>query len=322
MQVSALMSDVSFDRLTVSIGSTGSLWQALRLLWEFLTTQILPLSGGAPPEAASLVTGRYCVDINIFGQCSEGEKAAVSGFKASVNGCGGAGSLKFKETYYNANWRWACDIHDECYTKCATAKETCDANIQTDIAQACRTAFPSDLYTVERRFCYGFASLYKDAVSHFGMYFWIMGQKEGCRCCTDCGLEQKECGTQCCQPGEMCCNSRCIRQEQCCADNFIYCAGLCIDPRHRQCCRNAAGEFICGTHQSCCSNGTCCDAGSTCCEKNGVRSCVPLSNQNCNFQCTECGSLQHCCPSAWGSSFGCCLSTEKCDPHDGCVRMF
>jgi hypothetical protein len=119
----------------------------------------------------------------------------------------------------------------------------------------------------------------------------------------------------------MCCEGRCIRQEQCCPGNQIYCAGQCIDPSQRQCCRIAAGEFICAAHQSCCGNGTCCNVGSTCCEKNGARSCVPAGDQNCNFQCTPCLPNQHCCLTPWGSSWGCCESDERCDPILSCVKQ-
>jgi hypothetical protein len=322
MQISAVGNDHPFDALTVSLGSTGSLWEGLRLIGEFLASYIWPFSGGPRPNALPTSMIRPCLPVNDEGACDAGAKVQFSGFTAQANGCGGASGIKVPESFGWARWRWACDTHDRCYSNCSLSKPLCDHNLGKDIAQECRTAYPGLWQTLPRRHCYAYANTYESAVIKLGMPYWLQAQKEGCRCCGSCEPGSTPCGTQCCQVGETCCDGRCIGLEQCCAENQIFCAGQCIDPRYRQCCQNAAGQFICGGHQTCCGNGTCCDAGSTCCEKDGVRSCVPLSNRNCNFQCTECGTLQHCCPSAWGSSFGCCGPTERCDPRHGCVRRF
>ena len=313
------MNDNTFDALTVSLGSTVSLREGLRLIGEFLASQVSPFFGGPPPSAVPASTIRPCLTINDDGLCSAGEKSRLSGFTAEVNGCGAASGKKFAESYGKANWRSACDIHDRCYTNCTTPKQLCDINIEVDIANACRTGYPGQENTVHRRECYSIARDYRNAVLLFGKDAWIQGQKEGCRCCANCESGLGACGTQCCAIGEMCCEGRCVREGQCCPGNQIYCAGQCIDSSQRQCCRIAAGEFICATHQACCGNGTCCNAGSTCCERNGVRSCIPLGDQNCRH-CHPCPSNQQCCLSPWGTSYGCCGPNEKCDPILSCVR--
>ncbi len=323
MQISALRNDNPFDALTLSLSSTGSLREGLNLVGAFLKRQLVQLFGSSRPMAVPASRSRFCLTVKYWdGLCEIGEKTVVPGFTASVNGCGAASGLKFPDHFGSAYWRAACDIHDLCYASCTRPKSICDRDIETDIASACRIAYPGIIFSLPRVFCYGIARAYRAAVSsQFGTNAWIDAQLEACQCCNKCEAGLTGCGSECCEPGEMCCNGRCLRQGQCCSENQIYCAGQCIDPSQRQCCRNAAGEFICATHQSCCGNGTCCNVGSTCCEKNGTRSCVPAGDQNCNFQCTPCLPNQHCCLTPWGSSWGCCESDERCDPIHNCVKQ-
>jgi len=326
MQTSVLTNTDPFDTLTVALGSAVSRWERLRLIGEYLLGQVLPFFGAPPPGAMSPVTIRYCVEVNEDGLCDTGEKSRLSGFTASTNRCGAAAgvtgchipSTGFPEQWENANWGWACDNHDRCYTNCTTPKAVCDINIGADIVSECIKAFPGRQNALKQVLCRAIAFFYAGAVTLCGENAWIHGQKAGCRCCFTCAPGLGACGTQCCQPDEVCCDGQCIRQQQCCTDTETLCAGQCIDSRWRQCCRNAAGEFICATHQTCCGNGTCCDAGSTCCEKDGVRSCIPYGDQNCDLQCHSCPSGHHCCLTPWGTSRGCCLPTEKCDLLLGC----
>lgn len=104
------------------------------------------------------------------------------------NGCGGQNGFASKAVpnrpFGVANFKPACDIHDNCYETCNSVKATCDTNFRTNMRAICDARFPGMLGLPARNACKALAQTYYVFVSSpLGHPFYKKGQEEDCLCC-------------------------------------------------------------------------------------------------------------------------------------------
>jgi hypothetical protein len=106
---------------------------------------------------------------------------------APTNACGPQNDPDLAEAipdaWGSADFRPACNTHDECYAVCNKPRAACDEGILTDLVQACRKAYNSVWLEDELHFCYSAALIYYDFVVRNGETPYSEGQQFGCMCC-------------------------------------------------------------------------------------------------------------------------------------------
>lgn len=127
-----------------------------------------------------------CGKVNSDGACPGFTvKRRRRGYVPRSNGCGGAGITEHivPDSYFDANFRPACDAHDICYTDCNKTQKQCDDKFFYDLMDACKKAYTEWWQLGALATCEGVVHTYYQSVNALGHSFWVAAQEEGCECC-------------------------------------------------------------------------------------------------------------------------------------------
>ena len=177
------MSEHQFDELARRVAASSSRREALRILGKGAIASVSLWLGSGFLRTAK---AQGCGTVDSDGGCPGfGIKRRKSGYVPTSNGCGGAGITEHivPNSYFNANFKPACDAHDICYTDCNKTKERCDDEFYDDLMDACRKAYPSWWEVGALASCEAVVHGYYQSVRTFGHGFWVAAQQEGCECC-------------------------------------------------------------------------------------------------------------------------------------------
>lgn len=84
--------------------------------------------------------------------------------------CGTSWHERFvRDSWGDADFSNACQIHDECYSTCGESKGGCDRQFEAAMEAECRASYPGGgLAYIKRNACIGAANTYAVAVERFG----------------------------------------------------------------------------------------------------------------------------------------------------------
>ena len=117
------------------------------------------------------------------------------GHEASINGCGPDNWKGYlvSNTFFKANFKPGCDVHDVCYGTCGNSQAQCDMDLGRAGIEACKAAYDI-AHQLSRAACISMARNYETAVSKLGAGPFNQAQLEDCECCRPwifCGCNNK-----------------------------------------------------------------------------------------------------------------------------------
>ena len=117
------------------------------------------------------------------------------GHSPSINGCGPADwkSVLVSNTFFKADFKPGCNVHDVCYGTCNTTQAKCDSDLGRASIDACKAAY-TIAQQLSRASCISMARNYETAVAKLGAGAFHQAQLEDCECCRPwvyCGCNNK-----------------------------------------------------------------------------------------------------------------------------------
>jgi len=262
-----------FDRLARDVARGMSRREAVRLLAG--STAMAVFGSWVRPTRVTSARGGLaqdddCKGIRTFYRPDCQNPIPKQNYKPSINGCGPEGGVFGtginavpNSPFYLANFRPACNTHDEGYGTCNRPKSETDWQFLVDMNVICNNEYPGAgmFDSVLRSDCKYAATTFYTAVKDGGADAYKAGQADACDCCDECPGGAPKCGGICCPKDRVCENGACCEPcspgwIKCPVETNYACKYGCCNPATPVCCPGKGpGRIRCC--KTCNGNGGC-----------------------------------------------------------------